>query len=47
MSNFTLVLNSNKQPLDPVHPGAARRLLKAGKAAVFRMYPFTIIYKQK
>lgn len=47
MSNFTLVLNSNKQPLDPIHPGTARRLLKAGKAAVCRMYPFTIIYKQK
>ncbi len=43
MSNFTFVLNSNKQPLDPIHPGAARRLLKAGKAAVYRVYPFTII----
>ena len=45
MSNFTLVLNSNKQPLDPVRPGAARHLLNAGKAAVYRMYPFTIILK--
>lgn len=45
MSNFTLVINSNKQPLDPIHPGAARRLLNAGKAAVYRMYPFTIILK--
>ena len=34
MSNFALVLNSSKQPLDPVRPGAARRLLKAGKAVV-------------
>jgi 5-methylcytosine-specific restriction endonuclease McrA len=47
MSNFAFVLNSNKQPLDPIHPGTARRLLKAGKAAVFRMYPFTIIHKQE
>lgn len=47
MSNFTLVLNSNKQPLDPIHPGAARRLLNAGKAAVYRMYPFTIILKSE
>jgi 5-methylcytosine-specific restriction endonuclease McrA len=47
MSNYSLVLNHNKQPLDPIHPGAARRLLKAGKAAVFRMYPFTIIYKRE
>jgi 5-methylcytosine-specific restriction endonuclease McrA len=47
LSNFALVLNSNKQPLDPIHPGTARRLLKAGKAAVYRLYPFTIIYKQE
>jgi 5-methylcytosine-specific restriction endonuclease McrA len=47
MSNFTLVINSNKQPLDPIHPGAARRLLNAGKAAVYRVYPFTIILKSE
>lgn len=47
MSNFALVLNSNKQPLDPIHPGTARRLLKAGKVAVYRLYPFTIIHKQE
>jgi 5-methylcytosine-specific restriction endonuclease McrA len=47
MSNFALVLNSNKQPLDPIHPGTARRLLKAGKATVLRMYPFTIVHKQE
>jgi len=47
MSNYSLVLNSNKQPLDPIHPGAARRLLKAGKAAVYRLYPFTIILKSE
>jgi 5-methylcytosine-specific restriction endonuclease McrA len=46
LSNYSLVLNHNKQPLDPIHPGTARRLLKAGKAAVYRLYPFTIIYKQ-
>jgi 5-methylcytosine-specific restriction endonuclease McrA len=47
MSNFAFVLNHNKQPLDPIHPSIARRLLKAGKAAIFRMYPFTIIYKRE
>jgi 5-methylcytosine-specific restriction endonuclease McrA len=47
MSNYSLVLNHNKQPSDPIHPGAARRLLKDGKAAVYRLYPFTIIYKQE
>lgn len=47
MSNFALVLNSNKRPLDPIHPGTARRLLKVGLAAVYRLYPFTIIHKQE
>jgi hypothetical protein len=37
------VLDTNKQPLDPVHPGRARLLLSSGRAAVFKRYPFTII----
>ncbi len=40
------VVDSAKRPLDPVHSGRARTLLTAGKAAVFRRYPFTIILKQ-
>nr|WP_051017278.1 RNA-guided endonuclease IscB [Dactylococcopsis salina] len=43
MSNFVFVLDKNKQPLDPTHPAKARKLLKAGRAKVFRRYPFTII----
>jgi hypothetical protein len=39
------VLDTNKRPLDPVHPGRARLLLKQGKAAVYRRYPFTLILK--
>ena len=39
------VLDTNKQPLDPVHPGHARLLLKQGRAAVWRHFPFTIILK--
>jgi 5-methylcytosine-specific restriction endonuclease McrA len=46
MSNFVFVLDTDKRPLDPVHPGTARHLLNAGKAAVFRRYPFAIILKQ-
>lgn len=46
MSNFVFVLDANKQPLDPVHPGQARRWLTQGRAAIFRRYPFTIILKQ-
>src|SRR3954465_7419494 len=41
-----LVLDTNKQPLTPAHPGKARLLLKEGKAAVYRTYPFTIILKR-
>jgi 5-methylcytosine-specific restriction endonuclease McrA len=37
------VLDTNKQALNPIHPGRARLLLKRGKAAVYRRYPFTII----
>jgi 5-methylcytosine-specific restriction endonuclease McrA len=37
------VLDTNKQPLNPIHPGRARMLLSQGKAAVFRRYPFTLI----
>src|SRR5258707_98761 len=39
------VVDANHQPLNPVHPGRARLLLKAGKAAVYRRYPFTLILK--
>ncbi len=41
------VLGTDKQPLTPVHPAGARYLLKEGKAAVYRRYPFTIILRAK
>src|SRR5207248_11166105 len=40
------VLDSTKQPLNPVHPGRARLLLKHGKAVVYRRCPFTIVLKR-
>lgn len=40
------VLDTHKQVLDPCHPAVARRLLREGKAAVWKRYPFTIILKQ-
>ena len=46
MSNFVFVLDTDKRPLDPVHAGTARHLLNAGKAAVFRRFPFTLILKE-
>ena len=45
MSNFVFVIDASLNPVSPVHPGEARRLLKLGKAAVYRRYPFTIILK--
>lgn len=39
------VVDTNKQPLNPVHSGYARLLLTQGKAAVLKRYPFTIILK--
>lgn len=45
MSNFAFVIDANKNPVSPVHSGEARRLLKQGRAAVYRRYPFTIILK--
>lgn len=46
MSKVFLV-DSERKPLDPVHPGWARRLLTSGQAAVLRRYPFTLILKTR
>lgn len=40
------IVDAHKRPLDPIHPGWARRLLSSGEAAVYRRYPFTIILKR-
>jgi 5-methylcytosine-specific restriction endonuclease McrA len=39
------VLDTNLRQLNSVHPAEARRLLSAGKAAVYRRFPFTIVLK--
>ncbi|MFQ5794031.1 MAG: RNA-guided endonuclease IscB [Candidatus Bipolaricaulia bacterium] len=41
------VLDVNKRALDPCHSARARQLLRSGRAAVFRRYPFTIILKDR
>jgi len=41
------VLSSTQQPLMPCHPARARQLLTAGRAAVYRTAPFTIILKDR
>jgi 5-methylcytosine-specific restriction endonuclease McrA len=47
MSNYSFVLDTNKRPLNPIHPAAARKLLAQSKAAIFRKFPFTIILKEQ
>ncbi|MEO1433225.1 MAG: RNA-guided endonuclease IscB [Cyanobacteria bacterium J06633_8] len=39
------LLDTDKQPLNPITPRQARKLLEKGKASVFRNYPFTLILK--
>lgn len=46
MSNFVFVLDTDKRPLEPIHPGWARQLLKGGKAAIYRKFPFTLVLKE-
>ncbi len=41
-----LVIDTLKNPLNPIHPARARQLLNNGQAAVFRRFPFTIIVKK-
>lgn len=41
------VLDKNKKPLMPCKPHRARKLLKKGRAAVYRTEPFTIILKYR
>lgn len=47
MSNFIFVLDTKGRPLSPCQPGVARSLMKAGKASVFRRFPFTIILNKE
>ncbi len=40
------ILDTNYQPLNPIHPAQARQLLRNGKASIYRKYPFTLILKE-
>jgi len=46
-SGHVFVLGADRQPLNPCSSAYARRLLRNGKAAVFRRFPFTIILKER
>src|SRR5438874_2217678 len=41
-----LVIDQQRRPLMPTTPARARILLKAGKAAVWRRFPFTLILRE-
>ena len=41
------VLDKNKKPLNPTHPARVRKLLKSGRAKVFKKFPFTIILQDR
>jgi 5-methylcytosine-specific restriction endonuclease McrA len=41
------VIDKDKRPLDPCRMARARILLKQGRAAVFKRFPFTIILKDR
>ena len=45
MQNYVFVIDKNKKPLNLVNPARARELLNKQKAAVFRVFPFTLILK--
>ena len=45
--NHVLVLDTNKTPLTPCKPSMAKKLLDAGKAAVYRRFLFSIILKKE
>ena len=45
--NYVFVLDTNRKPLTPCKPSVARKLLKASKAKVFKLYPFTIILNKE
>ena len=44
---MVFVLDTNRKPLAPCHPARARKLLKTGKAKVFKKYPFTIVLEKE
>jgi len=44
---MVFVLDNHKRQLDPCHEARARELLRKGKAAVSRRYPFTIILRER
>ena len=47
LTTMVFVIDANKKPLAMCHPAKARKLLRDGKAAIYRKAPFTIILKKE
>jgi len=47
MQRVFVCFDKNKKPLMPCRPQRANRLLKTGRACVFKQAPFTIIIKDR
>ncbi|MHB8409986.1 MAG: RNA-guided endonuclease IscB [Acidiferrobacterales bacterium] len=45
--NHVFVVDSARRPLTPCRPAQTRRMLRDGKAAVLRRFPFTLILKEE
>jgi hypothetical protein len=44
--SMVLLVDHQRRPCAPVHPGRARHLLTRGRAAVYRRFPFTLRLKE-
>ena len=44
--SMVLVVDHQRRPCAPVHPGRARHLLTRGRAAVYRRFPFTLMLRE-
>jgi hypothetical protein len=44
--SMVLVVDHERRPCRPVHPGRARHLLTRGRAAVYHRYPFTLVLRE-
>nr|WP_242056498.1 RRXRR domain-containing protein [Nostoc sp. FACHB-152] len=42
-TNYVFLVDTNKQPLNPIHSARARELLNKNKAAIYRQFPFTLV----
>jgi hypothetical protein len=44
MQNYVFQIDANQLALDMIHPARARKIQHKGKAASFRVYPYTVVH---